>query len=236
MTFEFWDDQGWRPVPSDFMNIKNVLNTRVDQFVIWREGGVLKQNVDVEKEYFWPEAVPMVWSQASNAQLQKRLQEMSSAINNFWTGKFDLRRVECKGYDPACCRVPVVCDVSFKEVFDTDVSAIFITENFNRPSSRVWSMVNDTKDTALPDTTAIHEFGHLIGNPDEYEGVKTINPNINGDGAKKGIDSSSIMGSGTDIRRRHYNTIARALGWLVEQRTGKRFSFVPVDRMTKGTP
>jgi hypothetical protein len=50
---------------------------------------------------------------------------------------------------------------------------------------------------------AAHEFGHHIGNSDEYAGTK-VDTSLNDDGATSGIDPNSIMGQQlTKVKKRH---------------------------------
>ena len=55
-----------------------------------------------------------------------------------------------------------------------------------------------------PSETIAHEVGHLIDNPDEYPDARSLDPTLNEDGARNGIDDDSIMGSGMrDVKKRH---------------------------------
>jgi hypothetical protein len=75
----------------------------------------------------------------------------------------------------------------------------------------------------------IHEFGHHLGNPDEYTGAATVDPSVNTDGAKAGIDKKSIMGGeGMEVRRRHMTPICEALSKAVLDATGQKYSYTAV--------
>ncbi len=95
-------------------------------------------------------------------------------------------------------------------------------EHFARANAKAWPLGAD-------DDTAIHEFGHHLGNPDEYPGASSVNIFVNGDGAALGIDEASLMGEGDTARRRHLDTVAEALARLVEQELGKSYTYTPVE-------
>jgi hypothetical protein len=72
---------------------------------------------------------------------------------------------------------------------------------------------------------AAHEFGHHIGNPDEYAGA-AIDAALNDDGAVNGIDSDSIMGQNlTKVKKRHFRTICLHLTKMIRTATGREYTF-----------
>jgi len=226
--FAYWDGKGWRIAPAEFGKHDNALGEKKDGFALWRnKKGELQQSQ--KAKFPWPDPVPLEWAPQSLAILDQRIAKMSAAISEFWSQEFDLRRDRCQGYDLHCCRHPIVCDVSLIEVDGRVDHAIVITENDTRANSETWPLIPNSG--AASDTTAIHEFGHHLGNPDEYPGASSVDMFVNGDGAIMGIDKDSIMGSGRTRRRRHFDTIAKALAQLVERETGKSFTFTPVKKL-----
>lgn len=220
--FAYWDGKQWQNAPEAFGTTES-FNEVLHGFAIWRdEQGNLEQ--DQKADFPWPDTDLQEWSEPAKAQLQRQLDAMSTAINDYWSNKFDLRRDQCQGYDPHCCRIPIECDVSFVEVPRRVDRSIIITENDIRANSDTWPLTMSSR-------TAIHEFGHHLGNPDEYSGAGSVNMYVNSDGAVLGIDDASIMGTGTIARRRHFDSIAEALAQLVEQELGVMFTFTPVEHL-----
>lgn len=213
----YWDGVGWRIVPVEFREY-NVLGDKLSGIALWHDDGELKTQCG---KLPWPDPV-REWAPESIAKLSHQIGSWSNAINAYWSGKFDLHREQCRGYDPKCCRLPIRCEVSFIEVQARGEHSIVIGENHARANAGAWPM-------NAPDRTAIHEFGHHLGNPDEYFGASTVDMYVNGDGAILGIDKQSIMGDGSTARRRHFETIAKACAQLVERETGKAYTFTPVE-------
>jgi Rhs element Vgr protein len=213
----YWDGQGWRIVPAEFQ-YANALGNKLIGIGLWRG-----PNGEVETQMGklpWPDPLPD-WAPQSTQSLEQAKPRWSTAIGGFWSGKFDLERDQCRGHDPQCCRHPIECKVGFSEVEERTRGVVVIGENHARANSGAWPRTETDK-------TVIHEFGHHLGNPDEYPGASTVDVWVNGDGAVLGIDKQSIMGSGTTPRRRHFETIAEALAELVERETGKTYTFTPV--------
>jgi hypothetical protein len=77
---------------------------------------------------------------------------------------------------------------------------------------------------------AAHEIGHLVGMPDEYvDGA--VDPNLNGDGAVKGIDETTIMGGRLNlVKKRHYANFSSVVEAQVEKKLGRKIGFHAADR------
>ena len=72
------------------------------------------------------------------------------------------------------------------------------------------------------------EFGHHLGNPDEYAGAK-LDTTLNDDGATNGIDANSIMGQNlTTVKKRHYRTICKHFADMVKTHHGKTYTYEAV--------
>ncbi|MBC8070994.1 MAG: hypothetical protein IAG13_21900, partial [Deltaproteobacteria bacterium] len=75
---------------------------------------------------------------------------------------------------------------------------------------------------------AAHEFGHHMGNPDEYAGA-VLDTSLNTDGAVAGIDANSIMGQNlSTVKKRHYKTVCTHLAAMVKTQLGKTFEYEAV--------
>ena len=75
-----------------------------------------------------------------------------------------------------------------------------------------------------------HEFGHWLGNPDEYAGASSLDTSLNDDGATAGIDPTSIMGVQLDkVKKRHFKTICKHFAGMVKTKTGKTWTYKPVE-------
>jgi hypothetical protein len=74
-----------------------------------------------------------------------------------------------------------------------------------------------------------HEFGHWLGNPDEYAGATSLDTSLNDDGATGGIDTTSVMGTSLDlVKKRHFRTVCQYLAAMVKTKTGKDWVYEAV--------
>src|SRR4051812_39793391 len=101
----------------------------------------------------------------------------------------------------------------------------------------MWSM-GDTRAGLAP-----HEFGHLLGAPDEYGGVGTTQLSVNDDdGLVDGVDAASIMGVNmTPAKKRHYKGVCEVFALLVKDEFGKTYTYTALDKAVNlasppGTP
>ncbi|MCA9687591.1 MAG: hypothetical protein KC457_35855, partial [Myxococcales bacterium] len=164
----------------------------------------------------WPDPVPE-WSTGALDDLDDALARAKTDIEEFWCGDFEFKREGCASADPSCCRHTFRSEIAFVEV-PVKKRGIILAENDTRANASAWPLDIDAK-------TAAHEFGHHLGNPDEYAGAQSVDPSVNGDGAKAGIDEESIMGAGWIMRRRHLDSVAEVLAMAVASQTGKPFTF-----------
>jgi hypothetical protein len=100
---------------------------------------------------------------------------------------------------------------------------IIVRENV-RSDSGMWAM-GDNRDGLAP-----HEFGHLLGAPDEYPKVGTTQYGVSdGDGLSNGIDDYCLMGAKLkEAKRRHYKGICEMLALLVQDQLGKTYTYEAV--------
>ncbi|PRP97582.1 Phage-related baseplate assembly protein [Enhygromyxa salina] len=213
--FVFWNGAQWLPVPNSWTDPHGV---NLYGTAVWREpyGVVATQHGQSP----WPDPLPS--EQRPAADVSAALDRWKNAIGSTWSGKHQLGRVECGSpFIPECCRLNVEFNVDFVE---TDVRmgrTIVVADNTARANVRAWPL-------SSVDNVAAHEFGHLLGNPDEYIGATSVDSSVNGDGAVNGIDTDSIMGKDQDVvRLRHYQTICDALSRAVMQKLGKQWTFKP---------
>jgi type VI secretion system secreted protein VgrG len=213
--FVFWDGSAWQPVPATWSDPTSTLLYPIG---IWSEGGANKAQFGNN----WPEAVP-AWGAAQNTLATTTLATWVTNIDAMWTNKFDLKRKECLSTDPKCCRYKTRCSVNFTAVATRSGHTIVLAANNARSNAGAWSL-GDTRPGMPP-----HEFGHHLGNPDEYTGGVGVDASVNTDGATAGIDSSSIMGSSmTTVKKRHYKTIVQHLAAMVSTQYGKTYTYEAV--------
>gem|GEM_PF-730074 len=212
----YWNGAAWAVVPKGW---SSQLGTRLYGMAVWREGDEVKRQFG---KLPWPDPVPESWTSEPDGDDDVALQvaDWAYEIDTFWTGKLELQRNECRGHEHECCRHRVSCSVNFTEV-DRKREGIILTQNYGRANASAWPYETD-------EITLAHEFGHHLGNPDEYEGATSVDPTVNDDGARAGIDEHSVMGSGELVRRRHFDTVCKAMAQSVAQHTSKQFSYQAV--------
>jgi type VI secretion system VgrG family protein len=214
----YWNGLAWVPVPP--VNWDHAArNNKLHGVGVWVEHGVVKTQYGVAP---WPDPVAE-WGRTSLDALPGKLDSHRRYIMNEWSHVFDIKRQECRSHDPQCCRYMVRCEVRFEETDSLAEGGIIIAESDSgRANGGVWPIDES-------DRTWAHEFGHHFGNPDEYEDAPTVDPTVNTDGATAGIDPDSIMGGdGLTVKRRHYNPICHMLSQLVQQETGKAYTYAAV--------
>jgi hypothetical protein len=213
----YWNGLSWVPVPPVNWDKKQRLK-RLKGVGVWVEHGVVKTQHGGEP---WPDPIPE-WSEHSLGMLEWNINERIRSIMGTWSGTFDIKRQDCRSHDPQCCRYMTRCELRFEESDALTEDGIIIAEsNSGRANSDVWPI--DESGGAWA-----HEYGHHLGNPDEYEPATSVDRSVNTDGAKAGIDPSSIMGAGNVVKRRHYGPICEALATLVHRETGRTYTYTAV--------
>ena len=208
----YWDGTAWQPLPAGF-----VLDDSVHFGV-----GFYKSGADFVCQYggTWPEAFPDFDMAA--APRQKKLRDWASTIASTWTNQFFIKRKACRSADAACCRYSTSAAAGFTEL-GAFVAGCLVVADGNGRSNDALFFLGDP-DLAM----AAHEFGHHLGNPDEYAGA-AIDAGMNGDGATNGIDPNSIMGQNmTTVKARHFTTICKQLANMVKSNNGVDFEYIPV--------
>jgi hypothetical protein len=152
------------------------------------------------------------------------LRKWVTNINKVWGSAFDIKRVECKSALDECCRYKTTCKSEFKEVAAYGEHVIILVRELIRSDSGLWAL-GDTREGLAP-----HEFGHLLGAPDEYPGVGTTQLGVSDhDGLADGIDDNCIMGVHlTAAKKRHFKGICEMLALIVADQKGKRYTYKAV--------
>ncbi len=132
-----------------------------------------------------------------------------SGIEGGWNGQYQILHDNTYYYD-------ILYDVSFVDTWTSGVDhyQVQVRPGPERSNMLLW----DTEDTGQ---VAAHEYGHMVGNYDEYNGGAT-------DPSNPIIDSSSLLGSTSPSAvtyGRHYEPV---MEWLEDQYPSAVLEIVPV--------
>jgi hypothetical protein len=205
----YWDGNAWLNVPTLWTS---PAGTRCSGFAVWREDGEVKTQFGRKP---WPDPVPFNWPASNVTALPEMLADWVTDIGKIWSEKFEIERATCH---TGCCSHELSCRPQFEEVSVKERGVVIIAANSARANDSAWSW-------NMPSTTAAHEFGHHLGNPDEYPGAGSVDPKVEGDGAIAGIDDEGLMGGGATVRSRYYGTVAIAFGLAAREAFGAPFMF-----------
>lgn len=155
----------------------------------------------------------------------KKRQDWKQDTDSRWSRKFLLRPHSCrKGSGSGGCGYHLDLALELNRIETWQEHAITICKGHFRSNAGCFSL--EEPRIAM----AAHEVGHLVGMPDEYVDGG-IDPTLNGDGATKGIDSTTLMGQSLDrIKKRHYANFASVADLQVERKIGRKTGFVPADQ------
>jgi hypothetical protein len=232
--FQYWDGSAWQPAPAAW------IPDDTNQFGVafYKSGSSWTCRDDSSLN--WPEPLsdwPTDKYQGDGNFTDSTLKKCTRNIQTWWTDKFDIKRIECKSTKTECCRYKTNCVANFQEVDSYKSGVLVIVYEEVRSDSGLWSM-GDTRDGMPP-----HEFGHLLGAPDEYGGVSTTQLGVSdGDGLNNGVDDDCVMGRKlTEPKKRHYKGICEMLALLVKDQFGKTYTYKAVEKGTNlasppGTP
>jgi hypothetical protein len=221
--FKYWDGKGWQDPPksweADNSNHFGIGFYKSGSSWVCRDAP--SQSWPGDPIADWPATK---FTGAGNM-TDTTLATWKKNIDAAWTDKFDLKRKECKSTKSECCRYKTLCVAKFAEVnaYAPGETIIVVYEDI-RSDSGMWAM-GDTRAGLAP-----HEFGHLLGAPDEYGGVGTTQLGVNdSDGLSDGIDDASMMGTGlSNVKKRHYKGICEVFALLVADEVGKTYTYEAV--------
>jgi hypothetical protein len=209
---KYWDGTAWQDLPAGFVLID------ANNFAV----GFYKTGTTFTCQYggTWPEAFAD-WN-INAADKQAKIQKWKDNIHATWTAKFDLKRKECRSREPNCCRYSTTASVQFTLETNFAAGMLVIADGNIRSNDSLWF----TGESRI--AMAAHEFGHHLGNPDEYAG-SALDTSLNDDGATAGIDANSIMGQNlTKVKKRHYRTICSHFSSMVKTNFGKTYTYEAV--------
>jgi hypothetical protein len=232
--FKYWDGTAWKDTPASWTPD----NSNHFGIPFYKSGS--KWVCRDDSSLSWPKALsdwPDNKFKGSGNLTDKTLATWKTNIQAVWTDKFDIKRKECKSSKAQCCRYKTRCVVDFQEVSAYADGVIIIVYEDVRSDSGMWAL-GDTRYGLAP-----HEFGHLLGAPDEYGGVGTTQLGVSdSDGLNNGIDDDCIMGVNlTNTKKRHYKGICEVLALLVTDQFGKNYTYEAVEKAANlasppGTP
>ncbi len=206
---KYWNGNAWVNLPRRF-----VLHDG-NNFCV----GFYKQGNNYTCQYggTWPERFAD-WNIDSPPN-RRRITQWRDNIITTWNNKFDIKRRGCQSGADWCCRYQTEFDVSFEKKNALSAGTLIVAPGNIRSNDSLWFLAEPRL------AVAAHEFGHHLGNPDEYAGA-AIDASLNGDGAVNGIDADSIMGQNlTHVKWRHFRTICRHLAQMVKDQTGLDYRY-----------
>jgi hypothetical protein len=183
---------------------------------VWNEGGTVKTEYGVK--YPWKVAA---WTADDESYWAPIKATWEARIPTVWSNIFDIKRDQCPSTDPQCCRYHTQFTASFNAVDTWSKGTIVMGANreYVRSTVTCWCMGDSRAN--LP----AHEFGHLIGNPDEYPKGSTLDTTIS-DGPAPGICPDSIMGVNlSTVKARHFRSIMMQLSMMVDTAGNQKYGF-----------
>lgn len=215
-THKFWDGTAWQPLPTGFA-LRDSNNFCVG---FYKDGTTFRSQYGGE----WPESFTDY--SLSDPGNQAKLTAWKGNIEQTWSSansRIGIRRAGCPSTKKECCRYEVKTSVAFNEKACFTNGLLVVADGNIRSNDQLWFL--DEPRVAV----AAHEFGHHIGNPDEYAGA-VVDTSLNDDGATNGIDPDSIMGQQlTKVKKRHYRTICKHMAALVQNQICQTYTYEPVD-------
>jgi hypothetical protein len=208
---EFWNGAAWVRLPPGFRL------TDANNFCV----GFYKHGAGYTCQYggIWPTPGTFAEWNINDVLNRQKISAWENNIGSTWTRKFFIKRKSCPSRDVACCRFSTEAAVSFQRNDAFREGLLIIAAGNIRSNDSLFFLGEDRL------AMAAHEFGHHLGNPDEYAGA-SLEVTLNGDGAVNGIDTDSIMGQNlTKVKKRHYRTICKHLASMVKDEKGRDFEY-----------
>lgn len=206
---EYWDNNKWNPIKfaidsSDFGTLP-IIKTGTKYHWVHSQSN---EYPGTFPDYKWEDhqAKRDAWIKDSNQR---------------WTGAHKVKRKACTApKDKPCCAYDVRLEFSMEKVETYDDEVICLAPMPLRSNAGL--LFYDDSRIAM----CAHEVGHLVGQPDEYDGG-AVDTAVNGDGAKNGLDGTTLMGSdltvetNNKIKVRHYANFAVQMRKLYKENGGK---------------
>ncbi|WP_394839463.1 hypothetical protein LVJ94_21485 [Pendulispora rubella] len=204
---EYHDGTAWQPLPTGFVPGAGNFFSRS----FYRSGTTF---VSPEGASFvYPEAFPDYnFDDPTYIAVRKR---WISVAKKIWSRKWHLHRKACHSDKTVrCCRYDVDVELRFKLVTAPGEGVVVLAPGNQRSHAGVFCMGDNRP------SLAAHEAGHHMDCPDEYD-KGAIDPSVNTDGATNGLDSSTIMGGGNTVKKRHYHAFAAMVQRLLKTKYGR---------------
>lgn len=214
---EYYDGTDWKPLPAGFtMTAANYQAT-----TFHKEGS----NFVSSNGGTWPETFTD-YDFNSPANVAKR-DAWCTNTHDRWSEHFILRREHCNSQKSThCCIYETELNLVLTEVttFTAADHVIFVSAGYMRANAANWFM--DDPDPS----TAAHETGHRIDNPDEYVDGAT-DSSLNGDGAVNGIDPDCIMGQNmSKVKKRHLHAMGSTHKKAIKNTFGRDYEYEILDK------
>jgi type VI secretion system secreted protein VgrG len=214
-TRQYWNGSAWVDVPATWAD-----NGGLDLYgmYVYKNG----TNYPTQMGTNFPQAPPD-WN-VDAAGPQNTLRNWASHISTRWTGVFDIKRDGCTSTDQHCCRYKIKASVAFTKVAAKDNDTVVIAQGTTRANAALWTLGGNIE---MP----VHEWGHHLGNPDEYAGQQVATYQDAANGLVNGLDTTSVMGQSMNtVKARHYGAVLAQLARMVKDEHGKDYTYtcVPV--------
>ncbi len=209
---KFWNGTAWQSLPVGFVLADS------NNFAV----GFYQQGTSFTCQYggTWPENFTD-WSIDTDDK-KRIIAAWTNNIETTWTGVFDLKRKECKSSNKRCCRYSTKAAVAFSNQATFSTGMLIIADGNIRSNDSLLFLGESRI------AVAAHEFGHHLGNPDEYKDA-AVDTSLNSDGATNGIDPDSIMGKNlTKVKARHFREICKVFTDAVTNAFGKSYNYLVV--------
>ena len=210
---KYWNGSEWKETPSS-LDLDDPENDN-KHFCV----GFYKNSSGYISQYggTWPGTFED-WD-INSEPFSSKVKKWEKNIIDTWSDKFKLKRVECESKEDTCCRYKIKTQVCFLEETSFSTEYIIIAAGNIRSNDALFFI--DEPRIAM----AAHEFGHHIGNPDEYFGAE-VDTSLNADGAVNGIDEDSIMGQNlSKVKKRHYRQVREHFQKMVKTQYGKNYTY-----------
>jgi hypothetical protein len=211
---QYHDGKNWVPLPKGF--VPSATNYGCVGF--YQSGGTF---VGVQGGS-WPETWdPYIFDSPTYKAVRSN---WTTKIHQQWTDCFAIRRVGCASdKSVTCCRYGLTLNIKFTVVTSYSKDVVLFAPGALRSHASLWFMGDKRNMPA-------HETGHHVDNPDEYPGG-AVDPTLQGDGAKNGIDPDCIMGAAMNkTKKRHYHAFVEMTAKLVNGKTGGSDKFEAIDK------